>query len=372
MCYTDIMKSQENTTGFGIETEAEILAETLSQIKKVLPETFKLEIERQKENTPPFKADAIIDVTRGNQQVFQLAAEVKKTIDSSGLLKVINLVQTQLRQIADPLVVARYISVPAQEELKKLAISFADATGNIYISIPEQPMFISNRGSDRDPWRKAGRPKSVLTGISTELVIRALIELPEPYKTAELIEKSGAARGSVYWILDSLEEAGYVSRNEKGVIQFVRWKQLLEAWATESDFYKTNRTAFYIAPRGLDRLLDDLRGLNPADYVATGTIASRAYKDTAGLYTAMIYSANEPEIANKLGLRETDRGANVILAHPNADLRNLRSSDFEGLRVATAPQTYRDLMWGPGRNPEEAKNLLKWMESNVDIWRKKC
>lgn len=372
MCYSDIMKSQETTTGSDTDTEAEILAEALNQIKKVVPESFKLEIETKLGNPAPFRVDAIVDITRTNQQASRLAAEVKKTIDSSGILKVVDLVQKQLSQIADPLVVARYISVPAQEELKKLAISFADATGNIYISIPEQGLFISNRGSDRDPWRKAGRPKSVLTGISTELVIRALLDLQEPYKTADLIEKAGAARGSTYWALDALEEAGFVIRGEKGLIQFVKWKALLEAWATESNFYRTNKTANYIAPRGLERLLEDLRGLSTADYVATGTIASGAYKSSAGLYTAVIYSTNVSEVANKLGLRETDRGANVILAHPKSDGPFLRTTNFDGLRVTSAAQTYRDLMWGPGRNPEEAKNLLEWMESNVEIWRKEC
>ncbi len=353
-----------------VETDLEILSETLNQFRKAIPASFKLELEPTRSAKNPFRTDAIIEVFRANSPAFKLAAEVKKTIDNSGLLKVVDLVQTQLKQIGEPLIIARYISVPAQEELKKLEISFADATGNIFLSAPEQGLLISNRGLDRDPWRKAGRPKSVMTGVSTELVIRTLIDTPEPYRIADLIEKSGASRGSVYWILDSLEEAGYVSRSEKGIIQFVKWQQLLEAWARESDFYKTNQTSSYIAPRGLDRLLEDLRDVKNIDYAATGTIAGMKYKSSAGLYTAIIYTTNLSVLANKLGLRETQSGANVILAHPNSDGPFMRTEEYSEIRVASAAQTYRDLMWGPGRNPEEAKNLLTWMEGNVDVWRK--
>ena len=353
------------------ESPEEILKQALKQFEGAVPPAFNLSLEKVTLGEQgKFLAGALIDVVRDKQNLFKFAAEIKTTVDNSNLLKTIEIAQKQLKPLGLPLVVARYISLPAQEELKKLAISFADATGNVFVSVPDQGLLLNVKGLNRDPWRKAGRPKSVLTGVSTELVIRALIENREPYKMVDVIEKSGASRGSAYWIMDSLEEAGYVSRNQKGFVEFVKWKELLEAWTVESNFYKTNKVSSYIAPRGLDKLVDDLRKTDKQLYAASGTIATGAYKSSAGLYTAILYSTNLSELASSLGLRETEVGANVILADPNSDGPYLGAQEFDGLKVVSAAQACRDLMWGPGRNPEEAKVLLEWMVTNVEFWRK--
>ncbi|SCX05923.1 hypothetical protein SAMN05216534_0467 [Candidatus Aquiluna sp. UB-MaderosW2red] len=267
-------------------------------------------------------------------------------------------------------IVARYISLPAQQELRKLGMSFADATGNIFIAAPQMGLLISNRGMDMDPWRKPGRPKASLTGVSTELVIRALVDKKEPYLTAELARESGTSRGSAYWVLDRLEEVGFITRDKKRSIEKVEWQELLRAWSTESDFFATSSTTSYIAPRGLEQLLLDLKTIDKDLYAATGTISAAAYKSSTDLYTAMLCTTNPEALANKLGIRQTNRGANVMLSYPNSDGPFQRTTEFEGLRIVSAPQTYRDLMSGPGRNPEEAKNLLDWMVQNDGIWRK--
>jgi hypothetical protein len=84
----------------------------------------------------------------------------------------------------------------------------------------------------------------------------------------------------------------------------------------------------------------------------------------------MLYSTNPEALANKLGIRQTDRGANVILGYPNSTGPSQRTTEFEGVRVVSVSQIYRDLMSGPGRNPEEAKKLLDWRVKNDGIWRK--
>jgi hypothetical protein len=170
--------------------------------------------------------------------------------------------------------------------------------------------------------------------------------------------------------LDRLEEVGFITRSKKSLIEKVEWQELLRAWSAESDFFKTSTTTSYVAPRGLEQLIADLKTIDKELYAATGTIAAASYHSSAGLYTAMLYSTNPQALANKLGIRQTDRGANVMLAYPDSDGPFQRTTEFEGVRIVSAPQTYRDLMSGPGRNPEEAKNLLAWMVQNDGIWRK--
>jgi len=350
-----------------VNTEGEILSEVVRQLKLAVPEEFELEIEVT-ESGSLSKAEALIDMKFLDKQTLRFASQIKTTIDRSGLLRVI---EADSQDKDNPaFIAARYISLPAQQQLKKLGICFADATGNVFIAAPKLGLLISNRGMDMDPWRKPGRPKASLTGVSTELVIRALVDMKEPHLTAELARESGTSRGSVYWVLDRLEEVGFITRNKKSLIEKVEWQELLRAWSTESDFFATSSTTSYIAPRGLEQLLLDLKTIDKELYAATGTIAAAAYKSSTDLYTAMLYSTNPEALANKLGIRQTDRGANVILAYPNPTGPFQRTTEFEGVRIVSAPQTYRDLMSGPGRNPEEAKNLLDWMVKNDGIWRK--
>jgi len=361
------MQNNEEFLKVKVSTQREILSEVVRQLKLAVPAAFELEIEAAEQGSLS-RADALMDMRFLDKSTLRFAVEVKTTIDRSGLLRVIETATSDKNNTL--FIAARYISMPAQQELKKLGVSFADATGNIFIAAPKMGLLISNRGMDMDPWRKPGRPKASLTGISTELVIRALIDNREPYLTSELARESGTSRGSAYWVLDKLEEGSFITRDKKRSIEKVEWKELLTAWAAESDFFKTNTTTSYIAPRGLEQLLANLKTIDQELYSATGTIAAVGYKSSAGLYTAMLYSTDPEALANKLGLRQTDRGANVLLAYPNSDGPLQRTTDFEGVRIVSAPQAYRDLMSGPGRNPEEAKNLLDWMVQSDGIWRK--
>jgi hypothetical protein len=350
-----------------VSTEREILSEVVRQLKLAVPPSFELEI-AVIESGPLSRAEALIDMKFLDKPSLRFAAQIKTTIDRSGLLRVMEAATKDKNNAV--IIAARYISLPAQQQLKKLGICFADATGNIFIAAPRLGLLISNRGMDMDPWRKPGRPKASLTGVSTELVIRTLVDMKEPYLTAELARESGTSRGSVYWVLDRLEEVGFITRSKKSLIEKVEWQELLRAWSAESDFFKTSTTTSYVAPRGLEQLIADLKTIDKELYAATGTIAAASYHSSAGLYTAMLYSSNPEALANKLGIRQTDRGANVLLAYPNSTGPFQRTTEFEGVRIVSAPQTYRDLMSGPGRNPEEAKNLLDWMVLNDGIWRK--
>ena len=41
----------------------------------------------------------------------------------------------------------------------------------------------------------------------------------------------------------------------------------------------------------------------------------------------------------------------------------------EGIRRAAPAQVATDLLNGPGRDPQEAEELIRWMRDNEDEWR---
>jgi hypothetical protein len=84
----------------------------------------------------------------------------------------------------------------------------------------------------------------------------------------------------------------------------------------------------------------------------------------------MIYADDSDKFADRLGLREVQVGANVLLATSTYDVVYDRSQNVDGVSFAAPSQTVVDLLTGPGRNPAEAEALLEWMERNPDVWRR--
>ena len=71
----------------------------------------------------------------------------------------------------------------------------------------------------------------------------------------------------------------------------------------------------------------------------------------------------------KVGLREVETGANVLVAKSAYDVVYERTSVVDGVFMVAPSQAAVDLMTGPGRNPAEAEELLAWMEANAGEWR---
>jgi len=85
----------------------------------------------------------------------------------------------------------------------------------------------------------------------------------------------------------------------------------------------------------------------------------------------VVYVSSVGGAAYALGLRQAERGANVLLAEPFDQVVLTRYSRSEGdpLIYAAFSQVAADLLTSPGRGPEEAEALLTWMETHEDAWR---
>ena len=125
----------------------------------------------------------------------------------------------------------------------------------------------------------------------------------------------------------------------------------------------------YLESLGLPALTQRLRDAGDLTYVLTGSLAAElvAY---APARLAMLYVDDPAHAEQALALRDTERGANVVLAAASDDYVFDRSATVDGLRVAAASQVAVDLLSGPGRNPSEATALLDWMEANEPAWRR--
>jgi hypothetical protein len=74
-------------------------------------------------------------------------------------------------------------------------------------------------------------------------------------------------------------------------------------------------------------------------------------------------------VADALGLKPADAGANVLLLEPKGDFVFDGARLDDGVRYVAPSQAVADLLSGSGRNPAEAEELLSWMRRNEDAWR---
>lgn len=320
------------------------------------------------------RPDSRISLIREGQEVAAYAVETKRVVTSSNLLPTINQLLDytgiEAPNSCRPLLVARYLSRQQQASLRGRGISYADATGNLYLTSAEPLILVSDRGASADPWRGPGRPPTNLKGLPAAKLVRALVDFAPPYSVATIAGLAGTSLGAAYRLCGYLAGEGLLTRDERGPITRVDWPELLRRWSQDARYLDSTTQAF-LEPRGLDRLVVKLGDQSPRQrYTVSGSLAAQPYAPYAEARLALIYAEDPMTLASDLGLRSVEVGANVILATPRSPVVFERTSTWRGITVAARSQTATDLLGGPGRNPAEGDYLLDWMKENEDAWRR--
>lgn len=342
-----------------IITEQGLLEAVEAVLNSKLPVELSPNISQSQDSGSQGRRDAILELNFRNRKLwFDLEVKLVQNFASN----ISKALASGLRKPTDFVLVTRFIQSSARELMRKNGQSYIDTTGNIFLYRNDPPILISLDGATSDPWAKPGRPITNLKGNPAGLVVRTLLDNKSPISVAEVIEKSGASRGAVYRALDFLEEATLIGRGERGQVTDVKKTTLLELWADNYDVLRSNRIKRYVSTRGLEDLKVRLRDVGEAGYAATGSLAAEPYSKYAPTYTALLYTRDISGLAAKLNLQETDKGADVILIEPIGDFQMKDSAVVDGIRLVPPTQAAADLLNGPGRNPEEGKALIRWLE----------
>jgi hypothetical protein len=268
------------------------------------------------------------------------------------------------------LVVAPFISPRTRELLVERGASYADAAGNLRLWSDRPAMLIDARGSASSPWRDSRvRETSTLRGKPAARVVRALCDWRPPVKATDLAVRADTSAGATYRVLDLLDREALIARRGKGEVVEVDWPGLLQRWSEDYGFAERNRVETFIAARGLPNLLEELGAFSDLRYVVTGSLAAAAVAEYAEARLGAVYVDDISEVAEKLGLKPATGGANFVLAEPFDEVVYQRATARKGIRYAALTQAVVDLLTGPGRNPAEGEELLRWMRENEDAWR---
>ncbi len=316
-----------------------------------------------------FRVDLLAEIESPAGETAVLAVEIRRNLESrdihSAIQQILHIAET-LPTRAVPMVAAAYLSPRARALLRERGVGYLDATGNIRVEASTPGLFISAAGVDRDPWPREHKLQS-LRGRGAARALRAIVDTRPPYGVRELATSTGASAPTLSRVLDLLEREAIVVRT-RGAVSTVDWQAAIRRWAEDYSQSDSNTPLLALDPRGLPAIESKLRATE-STYAVTGAFAAQRFDPVAPARSVTVYVTNAAKFMDHLDLREVEAGANVVVLEPFDSVVFDRTMDRDGLRCAAPSQLAADLLTGPGREPSQGEQLLKWMARNEDVWR---
>ncbi len=350
-------------TGMQVERQVErLLAERI-------PSGWSLEARRTEALAGRYRVDLLAEIASPAGESAILAVEIKRTLEPRDVLQAveqISMITAGAFPRAVPVVAAAYLSPRARALLRDRGVGYADTTGNVRIEVSTPGLFIVTDGADHDPWPREHKLRS-LRGRGAARAMRAIIDTSPPCGVRELAQSTGASAPTLSRVLDLLEREAIVTR-ARGAVSTVDWQGAIRRWAEDYGQTDSNTPTTVLDPRGLPALEKRLRATKFA-YAATGALAAQRFDPIAPVRLAGIYVTDPIQAIDRLDLRVTEAGANVVLLEPLDPVVFDRTVERDGLRCVAPSQLAVDLLTGPGREPSQGEEMLKWMEKNEHVWR---
>ncbi len=315
------------------------------------------------------RIDLLAEVTSPDGDTASFAIEVKRLIEprsAGAAAEQILMLTAETLPEATPVVAAGYLSARTRSLLDDFGVGYIDTTGNISIVSSTPGMVVFTQGAENDPWPQDVGLQS-LRGRGAARAIRAIIDATPPFGTRELAGATSASAPTLSRVLDLLEREAIVTRRPRGPVLTVDWQAVIRRWAEDYDQATSNRATTFLDPRGLPSIEKKLRETK-FGYAATGAFAAQRFNSIAPARTATIYVGDVAGAADRLGLRETEAGANVVLLEPFDPVVFERTTTRDGLRCVAASQLAVDLLTGPGREPSQGEKILEWMKESENAW----
>lgn len=307
-------------------TETRIAREVERVLLDRLPSTWTARILAAPKNL----SDLTIEVGQQQDRLATLAVKIKRSIEPRSIPDLaMQAIEATEGTDATPVIAAGYLSPRSRDLLQDFGVSYIDTTGNIRIDAQAAGLFVETQGADKDPWPQ-DRNLQTLRGRGAARALRAIIETTPPFGVRELAANTGTSPATVSRVLELLEVERLLNRQPRGPVLTVDWQDVIRRWAQDYDQTTSNTATTFLAPRGIPFLEKKLRSTR-LNYAATGAFAAQRFNPIAPARTATIYADDVIRTAERLDLRETDVGANVVLLEPFDPVVFDRTIDRDGL-----------------------------------------
>lgn len=361
-----------------IASERAVLAQCTELLRGMLPKDWEVRSETPTGPSIPKSLDGQLRIAPPDGDAANFLIEVKRVLnrrDTDAVAR--RLKEATADASTQGMVMAGYISPPLQEVLQGLGLSYVDTTGNAMVTAKRPALVLRDRGSSRNPFRDRGRPRASLGGEPAAKVVRTLVGERGPWTAREITTRSDVSTGATYRVFEYLQEEDLVTRTADKRFEVTDWTQLLRRWSRDYSFVDNSRVGRFIEPRGVPSVMKRLA--NERDpgfrYAVTGSVAAAEWAPYAPARAVFIYAEDAYRAAREWRLHpadaDTEQAANVIIGEPEYPVVFDNTSCSEGgYTIAAIEQVAVDLLSGPGRNPAEGEELVRWMQAHESAWRR--
>ncbi|WP_086819446.1 hypothetical protein [Allokutzneria sp. NRRL B-24872] len=347
----------------------------MAALGHTLPSAWSLTVERERRSAG-LEVDALLRLSSPDGSTAVIVAEVSRKLEPRAVPHIHTLAQRWRSVFAADaaMIIAPFASPLARERLAEADLGWFDQTGNLRLRLDRPSVFIDRQGADRAPFTDAAdRRLKSLRGPGAARVVRGLLDGRGPVGVRALAAGVGVGAGTSARVLELLDREGLIGRSEAGEVTRVRKRSLVRRWSQDYGLMTSNEVVRMIDPRGVEHALSALRKLSDDDHVVTGSAAARAYlpQETLSVVplTALtVYTPEPGALERDLGLRPTERGANVLLVRPFDAVLLEGARTRDRLLCAPAFQAVVDLLTGPGRSSEEAEQLMAVLAADDPGW----
>lgn len=261
------------------------------------------------------------------------------------------------------LLVVPYMTRPGATAASERGLNWLDLSGNarlrddgLYVWVEGQPNLFPSRGRPSTPFApKSARVSRVL-----------LLDPTRWWRQKDLAKVTQLDDGQVSRVVRRLDEDVLLQR--RGAEFRPRDPELLlDSWAAVYRFDRHDIVTGHVTGSGVDLAVELHGRLADAgiDHAFTGLPAAWALTHHTRFRRNSVYVGGDPRAAaDAVGLRRSDRGANVQLIGPDDDGVFHGSRKIEGYPCVSPAQVYLDLQ----HLPERAKDAANQLRDDRLLW----
>lgn len=254
--------------------------------------------------------------------------------------------------------VAPYIAPGSAAICKESGIGYVDLSGNC--SIAFRQVFINREGRGNQFPFKTGL--SSIYSPKSERILRVLLVHPyRTWKAIDLAKEAQVSLGMITQVSKKLIEEEWLKKSSQGIV-LVQPENLLADWVNNYTIKRNTQNNFYSMKSLQDveiEIADTCKKMG-IPYALTGFSASNRLAPMVRGQRAMIYVSRDIDsVAEKVGLKAIESGANIILIQPYDDGVFWNARLIGGLEISEPVQVYLDLKRYPGRGEEAADFLFR-------------
>ncbi len=192
--------------------------------------------------------------------------------------------------------------------------------------------------------------------------MRVLLVYPyRTWKAIDLAEEAQVSLGMITQVSKKLIEEEWLKKTSQG-ISLTQPEKLLVDWSNNYTIKRNVQNNYYSMKPLQDleiEIADTCRKLN-IPYALTGFSASNRLAPMVRGQRAMLYVSRDIDsVAEKVGLKPVESGANIILIQPYDDGVFWNAKSIGDLEISEPVQVYLDLKRYPGRGEEAADFLFR-------------